>query len=375
MPQFSLAAMKRAHALGSVRSGVHRSVGRVSTSAASFAERTSDPAHTQPVSGRVTVRAAIATLNLMERFCSSPRLLVLNRGVPRFRPVSDLDLRLALLHGCPPDSRVGQLRTRAGMPWLETAPERVQPLDQFDRSSVLTVVMAGGDGTRVRPFTASTPKPMLPVHGRPVLEVLLRSLRAVGLRHVVIVVRYRHRAIRHHFAGGRIPDLDISYLREPIPLGTAGALGALRHRLRAAETLLVVNADILTTLSFRSLLRFHFHAGLPATVCVRPYPVSIPFGVPLCEGGRLIGFEEKPVKMFHVNSGIYCLPAPMMAEIPQRSYIDMPTLLQRLLAQRVGIGVFPLVDAYHEIGSVESYRAAPAFYRKHRDTFEAATAG
>ena len=103
--------------------------------------------------------------------------------------------------------------------------------------------------------------------------------------------------------------------------------------------------------------------------------MSIPFGVPRCEGGRLIGFEEKPVKIFHVNSGIYCLPAPMMAEIPQRSYVDMPTVIERLLAQRVGIGMFPLVDDYHEIGTVESYQRRAGVLPEAPETFEAATAG
>jgi len=219
------------------------------------------------------------------------------------------------------------------------------------------------------PLTACTPKPMLRVGRRPVLEVILRSLHSAGVTRVAVVVRYRHDRIVEHFERGRIPGLEVSFVREPFPMGTAGALGLLKGHVAGIDTVLVVNGDILTTLSFRSLLRFHRHARAAATVCMRPYQVRIPFGVPLCSEGRVVGFEEKPLKTFHVNAGIYCLPPSIVSDLSDRAQVDMPAVLKRFLDCRASIAVFPLVDPYHEIGTLESYRAAHAFYRFHRRVF------
>lgn len=234
-----------------------------------------------------------------------------------------------------------------------------------DEDEVLTaVVMAGGQGQRLRPLTEKVPKPMLPVGKRPVLEILLKSLWMAGFRRILISVGYLKEAIQEHFGNGASCGLDIQYVVEKKPLGTAGALGLIPEALKPNTPFLVINGDVLTSLNFAAFRDFHMAADYELTLCCRPYEVDIPFGYPVLDGDLVTDFREKPKFNFLVNSGIYCLSPDLLCEVPPNTFLNITNLIDRLCKAKRRLGVFPLREPFHEIGRVESYRTAEAFYRE-----------
>ena len=227
------------------------------------------------------------------------------------------------------------------------------------------VLMAGGEGVRLRPLTATVPKPMLEVGGRPLLEIMVCALKASGFRRLFINVRYLRQVIEQYFGDGSRWQLEIHYLREPAPLGTAGGLALIPRELRPDSPFLVLNADILTRLNFGILREFHIAASYDMTLCGRPYEVRIPFGYPQITGDLVTDFKEKPVITHLVNSGIYCLSPQLLDEVPSGQKFDMPDLIRKACAAGMRVGVFPLREPFHEIGRVESYEAAGEFYQRH----------
>ncbi len=190
----------------------------------------------------------------------------------------------------------------------------VQSEGQRDRPRV--VLMAGGEGLRLRPLTDSTPKPMLPVGDaeRPLLETTLAQISEAGFRRVLLAVNYRAQAIEQHFGSGTELGLDIRYVREPFALGSAGALMLARDELH--EPFIVMNADLLTNLNLGALFRFHAEEQNTITVGVRRYALEVPFGVVEVEGTRVTGLREKPTLGFFVNAGVYAVNPDAVAMMP-----------------------------------------------------------
>ena len=234
-----------------------------------------------------------------------------------------------------------------------------------EQDAPVAVLMAGGEGVRLRPLTDTTPKPMLKVAGRPLLEIVLTSLQDVGFRRVFMNVRYLGYMIEDYFGDGSKWGVEIHYLREPHPLGTAGGLSMIPRELRPANAFVVINADILTRLNFAVFREFHLAGEYGITLCCRPYEVRIPFGYPVINGDLVADFKEKPIVTHLVNSGIYCLDPDLLDEIPANQMFDMPDLVRRACRSGRRVGVFPLREPFHEIGRVESYTAAEDFYQRH----------
>lgn len=229
----------------------------------------------------------------------------------------------------------------------ELLPERVLPLQ--------AVVMAGGAGTRLRPLTEGTPKPMLPIGGRPLLERTVEQLRLAGIRRVNVTTHYHPEKIREHFGDGRAFGVEMDYVTEDRPLGTAGALGLLEE---TAEPLLVINGDILTRVDFRTLLDYHRKHGADLTVGVRQYDLQVPYGVMECEGPYVRQVREKPTLRFLVNAGIYLLEPSVRHLIPSGERFDMTDLIQRLLENGRPVVSFPIVEYWLDIGQYEDYERA-----------------
>lgn len=225
----------------------------------------------------------------------------------------------------------------------------------------LVVIMAGGLGTRLRPFTESVPKPMMPVGGRPLLEHLIESLVSHGFSRFVVSLHYLGDAIRAHFGDGSRWGVSISYVEEPERRGTAGALALLPGP--HAKPVLVMNADLLTKVNFRALVDFHHSEKNLATVCVREYDFQVPYGVAQISDRKLMGMVEKPVHRFHVNAGIYCLDPEVLALVPKDRACDMPELLELVRARRGdGVGCFPIQEYWLDIGRLEDYDRAQREY-------------
>jgi dTDP-glucose pyrophosphorylase/predicted transcriptional regulator len=224
------------------------------------------------------------------------------------------------------------------------------------REETIVVLMAGGFGRRLQPLTDATPKPLLPIGGRPLLEITISNLARQGFGRFFVSINYRGDMFRDHFAEGKRLGVDIDYLQEGEKLGTAGGLRLLPSRPSAP--ILVMNADILTNLDARQLVLFHRQERAHATMCVREYQWRIPFGVVHTNDGRLTGFEEKPFRREFVNAGIYVLSPEALDQIPADGPLDMPTLFSHV-ARNIGPpAVYPLREYWLDIGQLDDLRRA-----------------
>lgn len=217
------------------------------------------------------------------------------------------------------------------------------------------VVMAGGYGRRLGELTDSTPKPMLHVGDQPLLERIVGQLREAGIRRVHLTTHYRAEAITSHFGDGQNLGVELRYVNEEEPLGTAGALGLIEP---SNEPILVMNGDIVTRIDFRALLRFHEEHDAAATVAVRPYEVRVRYGVVETEGAHVVAIEEKPIVDGFVNAGIYLLEPHVVSLVPKGSAYDMPDLIRRVLDAGGRVCAFPLREYWVDIGEPTDYRQA-----------------
>ncbi len=223
------------------------------------------------------------------------------------------------------------------------------------RSNVM-VIMAGGLGTRLKPYTENCPKPLLPIGGKPMLEHIIERARSEGFRHFVLAVYYLGHMIEEHFGDGSLWDVEIEYLREQSPLGTAGALSLLKDV--KGIPFVVTNGDVLTDIRYGELLDFHCQHQAVATMAVRQYEWQHPFGVVKIKGVDMVGFEEKPVTRTHINAGVYVLEPMVLDFLANSGHCDMPTLFARI--QEVGRRtiVYPMHEPWLDVGRPDDLRQA-----------------
>ena len=225
------------------------------------------------------------------------------------------------------------------------------------------VVMAGGFGTRLRPLTDDTPKPMLLVGDRPMLERTIEQLKKAGIRRVDLTTHYKPEAISNHFGNGDGFGVTINYVHEDRPLGTAGALGLLGD---SEEPLLVINGDILTHVDFRAMLKYHRKHKASLTVGVCRYELQVPYGVIECRGSDILGVSEKPTMPFLVNAGIYLLEPKVREYIPAGKKFDMTDLIQSLIHADRKVVSFPIVEYWLDVGRPGDYARAQEDVRSGR---------
>jgi dTDP-glucose pyrophosphorylase len=229
----------------------------------------------------------------------------------------------------------------------ELLPKQVLPLQ--------AVIMAGGFGTRLRPLTEELPKPMLPIGDRPLMERTIEHLRQAGIQRVNVTTHYQPEKITDHFGDGRAFGVEINYVAEDRPLGTAGALGLMEA---PHQPILVINGDILTRVDFRAMLDYHHKHQADLTVGVRQYDLQVPYGIVECNGPRVRELREKPMFQFLVNAGIYLLEPSAYRYIPQGQRFDMTDLIQELLDNDCPVVSFPIVEYWLDIGQDADYRQA-----------------
>jgi len=217
------------------------------------------------------------------------------------------------------------------------------------------VVMAGGLGTRLRPLTENTPKPMLHVGGRPLMERTIETLKKAGVGRINVTTHFRPEKIVDHFGLGDDLGVDLNYVNEDEPLGTAGALDLLEDW---DETLLVINGDILTNVDFTAMLDYHRSHTSELTVGVRRYDVQVPYGVVECDGVNISRIKEKPELRFFVNAGIYLLEPSVRDHIPKKTKFDMTDLIDRLISDKANVVSFPIREYWLDIGQQEDYARA-----------------
>lgn len=219
------------------------------------------------------------------------------------------------------------------------------------------LVLAGGRGRRLAPFTTIFPKPLAPIGDIPIIEIVLRQLRWHGIREIVISVGYLGELIQAYFATrGGMPGLEITYLRETSPLGTAGAVGLLDE---VDGDLLVVNGDVLTTFDFSAMLEFHRHEQPALTIAVHPHTVTVDLGVLEVDAQSVVrGFTEKPSLSFECSMGINVYSPEAVREIEPGQALDFPTLAQRLIDRGERVLAYRSECYWQDIGRRDDYERA-----------------
>jgi dTDP-glucose pyrophosphorylase len=240
--------------------------------------------------------------------------------------------------------------------------ERVVGLHLWDEiattpsRSNLMVIMAGGKGTRLRPHTENCPKPLLLVAGKPILEHIIDRAKLEGFKHFVLAIHYLGHMIESHFGNGECLGVQIDYLREKSPLGTAGALGLLNPIPRLP--FVVTNGDVISDIRYGELLDFHARHAAAATMAVHLHEWQHPFGVVQTQGVEIVGFEEKPISRTHINAGVYALEPTALQLLSADVKSDMPALFESLKAQGKRTVAYPMHEPWLDVGRPDDLKQA-----------------
>jgi len=230
------------------------------------------------------------------------------------------------------------------------------------------LILAGGKGTRLRPYTTVFPKPLMPVGDLPILEIILRQLKRAGAKRIILAVGHMGQIFRAFFGEGDSLGLEISYSFEEHALGTAGPIGLVLDQLE--EDFLVMNGDLLTTLPYRALFDEHCRAGSAATIAVYPREVKIDFGVVETEGSDLARYREKPVFRFDVSMGVNVMKRNEVSRLlTPGAYLDIPDLMMKLRDSGKPVRCYRADCRWLDIGRVDDYEAATSIFDEHRAEF------
>jgi NDP-sugar pyrophosphorylase family protein len=227
------------------------------------------------------------------------------------------------------------------------------------------IILAGGKGTRLAPYTTVFPKPLMPVDGMPILEVMVRQLAHFRIKDMTLTVSQQSEPLlTAYFGDGSRYGVAIRYSREEKALGTAGPLAIIRD---LPETFIVMNGDILTTLNYQKLIKYHRqHRGM-VTIAMSQKKVQLELGVMECNRAhRLTRYIEKPTFLYSVSMGIYVFEKKVLDWIPAKKYLDFPELIQKLIRQRVKVVCYPSRDFWLDIGRHEDYGEAQRKFQEMR---------
>ena len=241
---------------------------------------------------------------------------------------------------------------------IEDIEDIIRPVSKTNR----VVLMVGGLGTRLRPLTQDTPKPMLKVGNKPILQTIVEKFAEYGFVNITMCVNFNASIIRDYFGDGKEFGVNIDYVLEQKRMGTAGALSLLKER--PSEPFFVMNGDLLTNVNFEHILNYHTRNKATATMCVREYDYEVPYGVVKMNDNKIIEIAEKPVQKFFVSAGIYMLSPEILDIIPQDEFYDMPTLFEKAIAQDKNVISFPIHEYWIDIGRLEEYQKANEEYAK-----------
>lgn len=229
------------------------------------------------------------------------------------------------------------------------------------------VILAGGKGTRLKPYTTVFPKPLMPIGEMPILEVVLRQLKSYGFRKVTLSVNHLADLIQTFFKDGNSLGLEISYCMEDKPLGTAGSISLVED---LTDPFLVMNGDLLTTLNYKALLLKHIQSQAQATIGVFPREVKIDFGVLEIDSvGRLLDYQEKPQYEYLVSMGVNVFQRTVLELIPRGEYLDIPTLMMKLKNAGKQVMTFRSDCEWLDIGRPDDYENALKLFEKSKQKY------
>lgn len=338
------------------------------------------------VQATITIREALGLIDKS----SKQILLVIDTGGKLIGTVSDGDIRRGLLKGFNLDEgiesiyfrnptvanindpkeniiRIATVKKIHQVPVLDNDGNLVglETLDELvsqKTKSNPVVLMAGGLGTRLGELTKTTPKPMLQVGNKPILQTIIENFARYGYTEIIISVNYLSHMIEEYFGDGSQFGVSIRYIHETQRMGTAGALSLMRELL--TEPFFVMNADLLTNVNFEHLHSHHTNKNASGTMCIREYDIQIPYGVVNLENDRIISILEKPTHKFYVSAGIYMLSPDILNFIPNGHFFDMPSLFEKLITEDKITSSFPLREYWLDIGQINDYVRANDEYQE-----------
>lgn len=284
-------------------------------------------------------------------------------GVPLSHPISEIMFTKPTVAECstPKDKLLELMNTKQlnSIPILDNGIvvglETIHHITEKTKYDNPVFLMAGGFGTRLKPLTDNCPKPLLKVGDKPILETVLISFIHAGFHNFYISTHYLPEMIKDYFGNGDKWNVTIKYVYENEPLGTGGALGLLPKDLPGLPVV-VMNGDVLTKVNIEQLLAFHNKHDANATMCVREFEYKVPFGVIESEGHNIKSMVEKPIQRFHVNAGIYVIGRDIINSVGENEIVDMPTLLERYLNDKVLM--YPFHEYWLDIGRIEDFNKA-----------------
>jgi dTDP-glucose pyrophosphorylase/predicted transcriptional regulator len=222
----------------------------------------------------------------------------------------------------------------------------------------MMVIMAGGRGTRLHPYTENCPKPLLEVNGKPILTHIIEGAKNEGISNFLISINYLGEMIQDFFKDGTELGVNIDYIREENPLGTAGALGLIEKR--PDQTFLVTNGDLLVDIRYSELIEFHENQDAMGTMAIRAHEWQNPFGVVKTDGIFITDYFEKPKIQSYINAGVYVLDPKVLNKIEPGVRIDMPEIFERMLNANERVIAYPLHEPWRDIGRVDDLKEANA---------------
>lgn len=329
-----------------------------------------------------SVRDALARLNALSG--GNMTLFVADDGGRLLGSLTDGDIRRALTAGASLDTPAGDIchrsclavtpgsdnfelslkARRKGIFLLPVtdADNRITGLADLRRIKALlpldAVLMAGGRGERLRPLTLQTPKPLLPVGGKPIIDYNIEALHSYGVSNIFVTVNYLREQIIDHFSD---PDSGVICVEEPRRLGTMGSLAlvdGLSH-----DNLILMNSDLLTNVDFAMMFRHHRDSGADITMATVPYSISVPFAIIETDSDRVTALREKPTYNYMANAGIYMLRRSIASEIKPGEYLDAPDMVQRVIDHGGKVSWFPIDGTWIDIGTPDDYRSADILMR------------
>jgi NDP-mannose synthase len=224
------------------------------------------------------------------------------------------------------------------------------------------VILAGGQGTRLRPYTTILPKPLLPVGRKAIVEVIIDQLKHHGFDHITLALGHLSHLVKAVLGNGEKHRVTVDYCVEEIPLGTSGPLAMIDD---LDGTFLVMNGDILSDIDFNDVFRFHREQQAMVTIAVHKRVVKIDYGVLHRAGYSLVTYEEKPVFDYEVSTGVYVLDSSVLKYITPTSRLDFPDLVQRLMDNREKVSCYPFTGTWYDLGRAEDFR----FVQDHLNSF------
>ena len=325
-----------------------------------------------------SIKQALQRLNELS---NSPTLFITDDEGILIGTLTDGDVRRAILRGVPTDSTVEQfmntsfkyltsdftfdefvnlrrLKIRL-IPILSSTGRVDRIIDIQEFKSLLpleAVIMAGGKGQRLMPLTANTPKPLLKVNNKPIIQYNIERLRDFGVKKFYISIGYLGEQLEEYFGNGRDFGVEIEYIRENTPLGTIGAVRLIKEF--GKQHLLVMNSDLLTNIDYEDLYREMIIQNGDMIVATTPYEVKVPYGVIDTDGAVIKGLKEKPTYTYYSNAGIYIIHTALLQVIPESQRFDATDMMLRLIEDEKRVLHYPILDYWLDIGKHEDFDRA-----------------